>query len=110
MSSPFLKRRMAHLLLVALVVIPFIVSVAGVLAKDNPTVLDVYIDGDTNISDWWLKTIVPAFTKKYPQYQVQISITRGAGSNDRIAERALAAMQTGSDPQVDYFEEYETFN
>jgi len=87
----------------------FTLNVAGVRAKADPTVLDVYIDGDTNISDWWAKTIIPAFVKQYPQYQVQLSLTRAAGGNDRIAERALAAMQTNSDPQVDYFEEYETF-
>ena len=110
MSSPFLKHRMVHILLIVLVCMAFAVNVTGVRAQDKVTVLDVYIDGDTNISDWWLKTIVPAFIKKYPQYQVQISITRGAGDNDRIAERALAAMQTGADPQVDYFEEYETFD
>jgi putative spermidine/putrescine transport system substrate-binding protein len=111
MSSPFLKHRIVRLLLIGLVMLAFVVSVTGIRVRaDNPTVLDVYIDGDTNISDWWLKTIVPAFTKKYPQYQVQISITRGAGDNDRIAQRAVAAMQTGADPQVDYFEEYETFN
>jgi putative spermidine/putrescine transport system substrate-binding protein len=100
---------MVRLVLIVLVGMAFILNVAGVRAQDKPTVLDVYIGGDTNISDWWAQTIVPAFIKKYPQYQIQISLTRAAGGNDRIAERAMAAMQTGADPQVDYFEEYETF-
>ncbi len=111
MSSFILKRHLiVRVLLIVLVGLSFTLSFAGVRAKDAPTVLDVYIDGDTNISDWWAKTVVPAFVKQYPQYQVQLSLTRAAGGNDRIAERALAAMQASSDPQVDYFEEYETFN
>jgi len=98
--------RMFFLIALALV---FAANTMGVHAQDK-TVLNVFIDGDTNISDWWLKTIIPAFTKANPQYAVIVSVTRGAGGNDLIAQRALAALQTNSDPQVDYFEEYETFN
>src|SRR5258706_5004568 len=107
--SSVLKHRRVHSLVLAFVMVMLASNMMGVRAQ-NVEILNVYIDGDTNISDWWLKTIIPAFTKKYPQYQVIVSITRGAGGNQLIAQRALAALQTNADPQVDYFEEFEPFN
>lgn len=109
MFSRLLKHRAVRVLALILLGFALAFNVMGVRAQ-TPTVLNVFISGDTNISDWWLKTIVPAFTKQYPQYSIIVSITRGAGGNELIAQRALAALQTNSDPQVDYFEEYETFN
>jgi len=107
--SSLLKHRRVHSLVLAFIMVMLASNMVGVRAQDKE-ILNVYIDGDTNISDWWLKTIIPAFIKKYPQYLVQVSITRNAGNNSLIAQRALAALQTGADPQVDYFEEFETFN
>ena len=69
----------------------------------------VYIDGDTNISDWWTNTVKPGFEKANPQYEIVVTIVRGVGGgNSDIANRALAAMATGSDPQVDFFEQIGT--
>jgi putative spermidine/putrescine transport system substrate-binding protein len=107
--SSFLKHRKVHTLALAFVLTMLAFNLIGARAQDVQ-ILDVYIDGDTNISDWWLKTVKPAFTAKYPQYQLRISITRGAGGNQLIAQRALAALQSGGDPAVDYFEEFATFN
>ena len=71
-------------------------------------VLQVFIDGDTNISNWWNDTIKPAFEAAHPDLTFNVTITRGVGDgNGTIATRALAALQTKSDPQVDYFEEIE---
>lgn len=70
--------------------------------------LQVYISGDTNISNWWSDSIKPAFEAANPGYTFNVTITRGvADENTTIAARALAALQTGTDPQVDYFEEFE---
>jgi len=111
MFSSLLKHHSVRALMLVLVASMFALNLVAVPAHAQAKeTLNVYIDGDTNISDWWLKTIIPAFTKKYPQYNIIVSITRGAGGNDLIAQRALAALQSGADPQVDYFEEYETFN
>ncbi|MCX7302517.1 MAG: extracellular solute-binding protein [Rhodobacterales bacterium] len=75
-------------------------------AQDTRT-LQVFIDGDTNISNWWNDIIKPAFEAANPGYTFNVTITRGVGDgNGTIAQRALAAMQSGTDPQVDYFEEY----
>src|SRR5215831_3611757 len=110
MFSSLLKHRMVRIALIVLIGFTMGFNAVAVRAQNNVTTLNVFIDGDTNISDWWLKTIIPAFTKKFPQYNVIVSITRGAGTNQLIAQRALAALQTGADPQVDYFEEFEPYN
>ena len=78
-----------------------------VSAADIKT-LQVYIDGDTNISDWWNNILKPAFEAAHPGHTFNVTITRGVADGNRtIAERALAAMQAKADPQVDYFEEIE---
>jgi putative spermidine/putrescine transport system substrate-binding protein len=70
--------------------------------------LQVYISGDTNISNWWNDSIKPAFEAAHPGYTFNVTITRGVGEeNAAIAKRALAALQSKTDPQVDYFEEFE---
>jgi putative spermidine/putrescine transport system substrate-binding protein len=72
------------------------------------TTLDVYIDGDTNIQDLWNNLVKPAFERANPGNTFRVTVTRGVGSGNRlIAERALAAMDTKSDPRVDFFEEYD---
>lgn len=88
-----------------LVVALLLVVSATAVAQDQPSEIYVYTDSDTNISDWWTNIIIPAFEKEYPQYKVVLTIVRGVGGgNADIANRALAAMATGDDPQVDYFE------
>lgn len=70
-----------------------------------PTVVNFYTDSDTNISDWMSNIIGPAFEKAYPQYKFKVTIVRGIGNGDQdIADRALAAMKTNSDPQVEILE------
>lgn len=64
--------------------------------------LQVYISGDTHISNWWSDSIKPAFEAANPGYTFTVTITRGvADETTTIAARALAALQTGTDPQVD---------
>lgn len=78
-----------------------------VVADDRKT-LQVFIDGDTNISDWWNNILKPAFEAANPGHTFNVTITRGvADGNGTIALRALAALQSKADPQVDYFEEIE---
>lgn len=91
--------------LIALTVCILLVGVFGVSAQDR-TPIYVYTDSDTNISDFWTNTIIPAFEAEYPEYEVILTIVRGVGGgNGDIANRALAALTTGDDPQVDFFEQ-----
>jgi putative spermidine/putrescine transport system substrate-binding protein len=71
-------------------------GVAATSAQE-PTIINVYSSGDTNITDWYQNQIIPAFEAAYPQYRVQFTNSRAAG-NEPIVERALAALQTGDDP------------
>ncbi|MDL1899789.1 extracellular solute-binding protein [Anaerolineae bacterium CFX9] len=80
-------------------------SAFGVVAQDRSPIY-VYVDSDTNISDFWTNFIIPAFEEAHPEYEVVLTLTRGVGGgNADIANRALAALETGEDPQVDLFEQ-----
>ncbi len=93
-----------------LLVFMFLLAATSVVAaQDKPKEIFVYTDSDTNISDWWTNTLIPAFEKANPQYKVVLTIVRGVGGgNTDIANRALAALATGDDPQVDFFETIST--
>jgi len=72
------------------------------VAPAEKSVVNVYTDGDTNISDWYANIIVPAFEQEYPQYKVNFINARGVGEGSKaIADRALAALTTGDDPQAE---------
>jgi putative spermidine/putrescine transport system substrate-binding protein len=74
-------------------------------ATGEPSVINVYNDGDTNISDWYQNVIGPAFEAQYPQYKVNFVNARGVGEGTKtIADRALAALTTGDDPQAEVLE------
>src|SRR5882724_6356293 len=74
-----------------------------VLAEANR--LDVYINGDANISDFWSNVIKPAFEKANPGMTVNVVVARGDNGTTPIVARAEAALKTKQDPQVDMFEE-----
>jgi putative spermidine/putrescine transport system substrate-binding protein len=96
---------MRHFRILLISALLLVISANLVGAQDTPSEIYVYTDSDTNISDWWTNVIIPAFEKENPQYKVVLTIVRGVGGgNSDIANRALAAMTTGDDPQVDYFE------
>lgn len=74
-------------------------------APAQPTVINFVTDSDTNISDWIQNVVAPAFEAKYPQYDLQVTIVRGVGNGSAdVADRALAALQSDADPQVDVIE------
>jgi putative spermidine/putrescine transport system substrate-binding protein len=77
----------------------------GAAAPAAPSTINVYIDSDTNIADWWTNSVKPAFESAHPEYVLNIVHTgAGGGGNGPIADRALAALETGNEPGVDYFE------
>jgi putative spermidine/putrescine transport system substrate-binding protein len=98
-----LNKRLARLALLvsALMVLSF--GVISVHAQST-SVVNVYSDGDTNITDWLQNIVIPAFTAAYPQYTVNFVNTRGPGDQP-IVDRAMAAMQTGGDPQFEVMDE-----
>ncbi len=93
--------------LIAASAVPLTLAAGSALSADRK-VLQVYSDGDTNIQNWWNDHIKPAFEAAHPDLTFNLTVTRGVGDeNGTIAARALAALQSKTDPQVDYFEEYD---
>lgn len=72
-------------------------------AGSKKSTITLYTTSDTNIRDWMQNSVIPAFSGKYPQYQVQM-IDAGSAGTDPIIKRAIAALQTGGDPQVELME------
>ena len=76
------------------------------LAADAKT-LNVYTNSDANISDFWNNVINPAFQAANPDVKINVVIARQGGALDAIASRALAALSSKADPQVDLIEQYD---
>src|SRR5579859_7728850 len=83
-----------------------LMSLLGVAVAhaQTPTTLNVYVDADTNITDWLSNTVAPGFEAANPQYKLNIVIARGGITMDDVINRTMAAMQSKSDPQVDVIE------
>ena len=92
-------QRKLSLFIITGVMLVLALGAFGVRAQDK-SVINLYSDGDTNITDWLQNIVIPAFEKEYPQYTVQFTNTRSAGTQP-IVDRAIAALQTNSDPQVE---------
>ncbi len=75
------------------------IGISGAQAQEK-SVINLYSSGDTNITDWFQNVIIPAFEAEFPQYTVQFTNSRAAG-DEPIIERAIAALETNSDPQVE---------
>ncbi len=67
--------------------------------------IDVYINGDANISDFWSNVIKPAFEQTNSGITVNVVVSRGDQGTSSIVARAEAALKTKQDPLVDVFEE-----
>ncbi|WP_086999320.1 extracellular solute-binding protein [Rhizobium sullae] len=69
--------------------------------------IDLYSPSDANIVDFWNNIVRPAFEKAHPEIALKVT---DAGDNTglrAIADRALAALQTKTDPQADIFETFD---
>src|SRR5712692_9153297 len=63
---------------------------AGPKACNGSGVVNVWSDGDTNITDWLSNKIGPAFQKACPQYTVKVTTVRGVGAGmTDVAQRTL---------------------
>jgi putative spermidine/putrescine transport system substrate-binding protein len=71
--------------------------------------LNMYTNSDANISDFWSNTIKPAFERANPGVSINVVIAREGGGTMAIAERALAALNTGAGPQLDIIEQHDPF-
>jgi putative spermidine/putrescine transport system substrate-binding protein len=74
-----------------------------------PVTLNIYINGDTNIFDLWTKALLPAFTRRYPQYRANmVGLLHGNGSQG-VLDKLLAAKRAGRTTDVDLWETEPSF-
>ncbi len=66
--------------------------------------IDWYTGSDNNILDFWTNTVKPAFEAAHAGTKLNLVDAGDNAGIQAIAERAIAAMQTNTDPQADYFE------
>ncbi|HEV7345573.1 MAG TPA: extracellular solute-binding protein [Devosia sp.] len=67
-------------------------------------VIDWYTSSDSNILDFWTNTVKPAFEAAHPGTTINLVDAGDGAGIISIGERAIAAKQTGTDPQADFFE------
>lgn len=75
-------------------------------AAAQAATLNMYTNSDANISDFWSNTVKPAFEAANPGVTINVVISREGGGTLAIAERALAALQTGTAPLLDIIEQH----
>jgi hypothetical protein len=70
-------------------------------------VIDWYTGSDSNVLDFWANTVKPAFEAANPGITINLVDAGDNAGLQAIGERAMAAMQTNTDPQADYFENFD---
>ncbi|WFE77075.1 extracellular solute-binding protein [Roseinatronobacter sp. S2] len=73
------------------------------------TTLNLYTGSDSNISDFLANTVKPAFERVHSGVNVNVVIAREGGGTQAMAERALAALRQGADPQMEMIESFDPF-
>jgi putative spermidine/putrescine transport system substrate-binding protein len=66
--------------------------------------LDIFFNSDTNVVEFWSSAIKPAFEAANPGTTLNLVSGGGGASMNALAERAFAALQSGTDPQIDMME------
>ena len=77
------------------------------MASAAEGVIDWYTGSDSNILDFWANTVKPAFEAANPGITINLVDAGDNAGLQAIGERAMAAMQTNTDPQADYFETFD---
>ncbi len=77
----------------------------GVFAEPNR--IDWYTSSDQNIMDFWTNVVKPRYEAANPGLTLNLVDGGDNAGLQAIAERAIAAMQTNTDPQADFFEGFD---
>jgi len=94
----------------------FIISAASVAAAATllpraasaaPGTIDWFTSSDQNILDFWTNVVKPKFEAANPGVTLNLIDGQDNAGLQAIAERALAALGTNADPQVDIFEGFD---
>jgi putative spermidine/putrescine transport system substrate-binding protein len=86
-------------------------AAAGLVASTRlaaaATRVDMYTASDANISDFFNNVLKPAFEEANSGIELNVVIARPAAALDAVVQRAMAALASKSDPQMDFIEQYE---
>ncbi len=94
----------------------FMITVAGAaagmvmlprLASAAPGVIDWYTTSDQNVLDFWTNIVKPKFEAANPGITLNLVDAGDNAGAQAIAERALAALGSSADPQVDMIEGFD---
>lgn len=77
----------------------------GVLAAEGR--IDWYTNSDQNVLDFWTNFVQPGFEAANPGITINLVDAGDNAGTQAIAERAMAALQSNTDPQTDYFENWD---
>lgn len=86
--------------LAATAVMGLIVGVAPAAHAASSTI-QLYISADTNIQDLWQKSLIPAFNKQYPDYDVVVTFDRNGANDVQTTAKITASKVTRRDPGID---------
>jgi len=78
------------------------------MAFAAPGTIDWYTSSDQNILDFWTNVVKPKFEAANPDVKLNLVDGGDSAGVQAIAERAMAAMQTNTDPQADFAEGFDT--
>ena len=79
-------------------------SLIGGTAFATEGVLDIFFNSDTNVVEFWSSAVKPAFEAANPGTTLNLVSGGGGASMNALSERAFAALQSGTDPQIDMME------
>ena len=84
------------------------VTIMPRLAFAAEGVIDVYFTSDQNVIDFWTNVVKPKFEAANAGITLNL-VDGGDGAGvAAIGDRALAALASGTDPQADLFEGFDT--
>ena len=69
--------------------------------------IDWYTSSDQNILDFWTNIVQPSFEAVNPGITLILVDAGNNAGNQAIADRAVATMTANSDPQADFFENFD---
>ena len=98
-------RRRAFMLTASGVAAGLVLLPRGAFAAEGR--IDWYTNSDQNVLDFWTNVVQPAFEAANPGITLNLVDAGDNAGTIAIAERAMAAMSSGGDPQADYFENFD---
>lgn len=86
------------------------IAISPRLAFSADGAVEVIVGSDQNVADFWSNVVVPALQQELPDLVVNVTVSDGNSGMMALADRALAALKTKSDPQVDVMEAFNPRN